>query len=236
MGSPARAEGWVGTAAAIAVAAAVAAMALGCAAPQTTADPSVAANAATTSVPARPMPVEVDTAGDARSAFGQLVIDDGLPEPGYLRDLFPTWKDIDGDGCDARRQALIAASTTPAVTGARCAVISGTWTSAYDGTSSTVPTDMQIDHVVPLANAWRSGAYAWTTDQRTTYANDQPDLWVASARSNQSKGDRGPEQWRPPNRSIWCTYARRWVGIKTRWRLTVTTPERDALGQMLDTC
>jgi hypothetical protein len=165
-----------------------------------------------------------------------LTIDDGPPPGGYLRDLFPTWKDIDHDGCDARRQALVAASVTPAQVGERCAVIAGTWTSAYDGITTTNPSEIQVDHVVPLANAWRSGANTWTTDQRTQYANDQAGLWAVSAASNQSKGDSGPEQWRPPRREVWCEYAQRWVAIKIRWHLTATTYERDALGQMLDTC
>jgi hypothetical protein len=173
---------------------------------------------------------------DARAVLEPLVVDDGLAPGGYLRDLFPTWKDIDDDGCDARRPALIAASSTPAQTAERCAVISGSWTSAYDGATSTDPADIQIDHVVPLANAWRSGAHAWTPDPRVAFANDQAELWAVSAASNQSKGDRGPEQWRPPRAEVWCEYARRWTAVKVRWNLTVTTAERDALGQMLDTC
>jgi hypothetical protein len=176
------------------------------------------------------------TSADSAPALASLVVDDGPAPGGYLRDLFPTWKDIDHDGCDARRQALVAASTTPAQVGERCAVIAGTWTSAYDGITTTNPSDIQIDHVIPLANAWRSGAHAWTTDQRTAFANDQAELWAVSAVSNQSKGDSGPEQWRPPRREVWCEYAQRWVAIKVRWHLTATTFERDALGQMLDTC
>jgi hypothetical protein len=101
---------------------------------------------------------------------------------------------------------------------------------------TTNPADIQIDHVVPLANAWRSGADAWTTDQRTQFANDPLELWAVSAASNQSKGDRGPERWRPPRHDVWCEYAQRWTAIKIRWDLSATTSERDALGEMLDTC
>lgn len=195
---------------------------------------------AVTSAPmSAPPPVRTDDQSasvDPISVLAPLTIDDGPPPGGYLRDLFPTWKDIDHDGCDARRQALVASSATPAQVGERCAVISGTWTSAYDGITTTDPGDIQIDHVVPLANAWRSGANTWTTDQRTQYANDQANLWAVSAASNQSKSDSGPEQWRPPRRELWCEYAQRWAAIKTRWHLTVTTYERDAIGQMLGTC
>jgi hypothetical protein len=218
---------------------------LGCAAPNEARPEAVATalpstppdgTGATTRVPTTLTAVDPNEPLDARAALEPLTIDDGVSPGGYLRDLFPTWKDIDDDGCDARRQALVAASTTPAQTDERCAVVSGSWTSAYDGTTTTNPTDVQIDHVVPLANAWRSGADSWSLDQRTQFANDQFDLWAVSAASNQSKGDSGPEQWRPPQSEAWCEYARRWTAIKIRWSLTATTAERDALGQMLDTC
>jgi len=169
-------------------------------------------------------------------ALAALEIDDGPPPAGYLRELFPTWKDTDHNGCDAREDALAAASHPAAERSGRCKVVRGSWVSAYDGLTTTDPGALDIDHVVPLANAWRSGADRWTTDQRALYANDQADLWVVSAGSNRSKGDRAPDEWRPPRQDVWCEYATRWVGIKQRWHLTATTAERDALGQMLDTC
>ncbi len=115
-------------------------------------------------------------------------------------------------------------------------MISGSWVSVYDGVTATVSSELDVEHVVPLANAWISGANTWSTDQRTSFANDQPELWVVSARSNRTKSDSPPNRWRPPNRGVWCVYAQRWVSIKVRWRLTATTSDRDALGQMLDTC
>jgi hypothetical protein len=176
------------------------------------------------------------TGSEVRTVLATLLVDDGPAPAGYVRDLFPTWKDIDHDGCDAREQALAEASTVPASVRAGCEVVGGHWVSAYDGMSSDVPGDLDVDHVVPLANAWASGADAWTTDERTAYANDQFDLWVVSASSNRSKGDRSPDTWRPPDTAVWCTYAQRWIAIKVRWRLRATTAEHDALGQMLDTC
>jgi len=154
----------------------------------------------------------------------------------YRRDEWPTWKDIDGDGCDARDQALIAASNPPAQVAGRCDVASGTWASAYDDKVLTASNQVDVDHVVPLENAHESGGWQWSTDQRARYANDQNDLWVVSSSSNRSKGARGPDQWRPPSHAVWCTYATRWLSIKVRWDLSATTSERDALGQMLDTC
>lgn len=177
-----------------------------------------------------------EAAVDAHAFLAPLEIDDSSPPLGYRREDWPLWKDIDNDGCDARQQALIAASDPPANVGAKCAVRSGHWVSAYDGFETTAPGDLDIDHVVPLANAFRSGADTWSTDERTQYANDQADLWVVSASSNRSKGDQGPDEWRPPRHDSWCRYAKRWTTIKIRWHLTATTAERDALGQMLDTC
>jgi hypothetical protein len=174
---------------------------------------------------------------DTRAYLAQLSIDDHPHTlSDYSRDAWPLWADIDGDGCDARQQALRAASSTSAQVVSPCKVVSGSWVSAYDGFTTTNPGDLDIDHVVPLANAHISGGWAWSTDQRRQYANDQQDLWVVSASSNRSKGDSSPDEWRPPQRGVWCTYAQRWTGIKVRWGLTATTPERDALGQMLDTC
>jgi hypothetical protein len=154
---------------------------------------------------------------------------------GYSRSLFPQWLDVDGYGCDARDEVVIEASVVhPAVS--HCKVTSGRWVSDYDGVTTTDPSTFDVDHVVPLADAWESGAWAWPANERAQYANEPFDLWLVSAASNRSKGDSSPDQWRPPNHAIWCNYAVRWIGIKAHWRLTVTTSERDALGQMLETC
>lgn len=172
-----------------------------------------------------------------REQLARMAIDDApRSADGYRRAEWPHWRDIDGDGCDARQQALVAASRTPAQVDVPCTVVAGDWVSAYDGKATSDPGDLDVDHVVPLEEAYRSGGWAWSTDQRTRYANDQVDLWVVSAASNRSKGAKAPDRWRPPDRSSWCTYAKRWVDIKVRWQLTATTAERDALGQMLDTC
>ena len=177
-----------------------------------------------------------ETAVDARAFLAPLEINDRPPPSGYDRNAWPLWKDIDADGCDARQQALIAASNPAAEVGTNCKVLRGHWVSAYDGFETSAPGDLDIDHVVPLADAYRSGADGWSTDQRALYANDQADLWAVSASSNRSKGDKSPDEWRPPLPGIWCEYAKRWTTIKIRWHLTASTAERDALGQMLDTC
>ena len=103
----------------------------------------------------------------------------------------------------------------------------------------TDPGKLDVDHLVPLANAHRSGAHSWSKDRKKEYANDlinPAHLVAVTARANRSKGAKGPEDWKPPDTSYWCQYATDWAGIKTEWVLTVTLAERDALAEMLDTC
>ena len=184
--------------------------------------------------PAEPPVVLTDIAG----FLAPMGIDD-RPQPwiGYDRGDWPHWADTDGDGCDARQQALIAASITPAqVDFYRCTVVAGDWYSAYDGISTDDSSSFDVDHLVPLRDAHWSGGWRWTVGQRRLFANDQSNLWVVSASSNRSKGALTPDQWRPARTEVWCEFAIRWVQVKVSWGLTATTSERDALGSMLERC
>ena len=155
----------------------------------------------------------------------------------YDRSLFQHWVDADSDGCDTRQEVLIAESTVPvqlADTG--CTVTSGKWDSWYDGASWTAPSDVDIDHFVPLGEAWRSGADAWTADRRRAFANDfglDMGLVAVTDNVNQSKGDRDPAAWMPPLAGVECRYASDWVVVKYRWDLSIDTAERDALAGLL---
>ncbi|KAH0602047.1 hypothetical protein MHUMG1_00926 [Metarhizium humberi] len=115
---------------------------------------------------------------------------------------------------------------------------SGIWTSPYDGLVFTEAHKLDIDHFVPLKNAWMSGASEWTDEQREAFANDltHPQLWAVSAHANRQKGDKGPDRWKPPLTSFYCTYAESWVDVKGYYNLTVSDSEKDALGSMLDDC
>jgi stage V sporulation protein SpoVS len=174
----------------------------------------------------------------SRTALARLEIDDqSRPGTTYRREDWPTWLDIDHDGCDARSQALIAQSTTRAqVSFPGCQVVAGDWTSPYDGVETSNPGDLDADHLVPLENVHESGGWRWDAARRRAYANDQAVLVMVTAHANRSKGSKAPDQWRPALESYWCTYATRWVALKLQWQLTATTAERDALGQMLDRC
>ena len=211
----------------------------------TTESPTTTAptNGSTTSVtPTSVAPVPTSPAPGGASARDQLAalqIDD-RPNPigDYRREDWSHWDDIDGNGCDARQDALIAWSTVAATVNraGTCKTITGWWVSPYDLVASANPGDFDVDHLVPLADAFDSGGWQWNASKRRQFANNQDELVVASASSNRSKGADSPDQWRPSNRASWCAYATGWVAVKVTWGLTATTAERDALGQMIDTC
>ncbi len=119
-----------------------------------------------------------------------------------------------------------------------CYPTSGSWYSPYDGVTRTSPSTIDIDHMVPLAEAWRSGAWAWTTAQRQTYANDLggPELWAVTDTVNRSKGDKDPKDWKPPLSGFHCTYAKAWIQVKWYYSLSVDSAEKSALNAMLSTC
>jgi hypothetical protein len=117
-----------------------------------------------------------------------------------------------------------------------CDVLSGRWRDPYAGVTYTDPSEIDIDHVVPLANAWRSGADSWDGRLRELYANDPSVVLSVETGENRSKGDKGPEAWKPPDRGAWCDYASRWISIKSEYDLSVNRKERSVLRQMLATC
>ena len=156
---------------------------------------------------------------------------------GYSRELFPHWVDADGDGCDTRREVLISEADDPVSVGSGCSLSGGRWFSYYDRVSWTDPADVDIDHMVPLAEAWDSGARSWSTSTRQAYANDLGDarsLVGVTDSVNQAKGDQDPAQWLPQYDR--CRYLREWVAVKHRWRLAVDSGERSALRSLASGC
>ncbi|GAA2882156.1 hypothetical protein Acy02nite_78610 [Actinoplanes cyaneus] len=173
---------------------------------------------------------------DAEAQLGKLtVVAKTGSMAGYSREKFPHWKST-GKNCDVRDSVLERDGTKVKKSG--CNVVAGSWKSIYDDKTLTAPAQVDIDHMVPLANAWRSGADKWTTDQREGFANDldRPQLVAVSAGSNRSKGDQDPSTWKPPAKDEWCAYATDWVTVKSYYKLTVTQKEKDALKDMLGTC
>jgi uncharacterized membrane protein YhaH (DUF805 family) len=174
-------------------------------------------------------PAEVQGSGfEARIA--QLRVEPEFPS-GYDRDLFGGWRDFDGDGCDTRREVLIAESLTPVLVGGGCSLSGGQWYSAFDGVSTTDPSSFDIDHFVPLKEAWDSGAHAWDSGTRQRFANDLDypgSLIAVTAGSNRSKGARDPAEWLPMP-SYRCEYVRTWVEVKLRWNLSADPAEVSAI-------
>ena len=199
--------------------------------------PSGSGPSAATGAPVPP------SAAEAGQQLSQLTIAPAGSMAGYSRELFPHWasdgtvfgwSEPDGS-CDVRDDALIRDGENVQID-EDCSFVSGSWIGPYTGATLTDSSDVDIDHVVPLANAWRSGASTWSTPDREAYANDPQVLLSTDDGANQEKGDKGPEAWRPPNRDYWCEYSRRWVDIKSTWGLTVNSPEKAALEEMLSTC
>ena len=163
----------------------------------------------------------------------------GLPK--YDRGDWSHWADVDGDCQDTRHEVLIAESSVPVTftdEGA-CRVAAGRWTGPYTGEVVEDPGKLDVDHVVPLANAHMSGAHGWSAERKKLYANSLSypgHLVAATASANRSKGHRGPDEWRPPDRTYWCQYAMDWAAIKREWGLTATEAEAAALREMLSGC
>jgi Protein of unknown function (DUF1524) len=155
---------------------------------------------------------------------------------GYVRDDFKTW-DSQGGGCDTRDVVLKRDGSGVKVEG-ECKIVSGTWVSPYNQKTYHSAQDLQIDHLVPLGDAWESGAKDWSASKKEAYANDLKDplLLAVDVSDNESKGDDDPSGWKPPNHGFWCTYAKDWISVKSVWGLTVTTAEKSALNEMLHTC
>ena len=156
---------------------------------------------------------------------------------GYSRNLFKHWIDTDKDGCNTRYEVLIAEAIVKPKVGAGCYLTGGKWRSPYEGKVFTNPTGLDIDHMVPLAEAWRSGAWAWTAAQRMDFANDLEDsrsLLAVTASLNRSKGDRDVATWLPAQAQ--CNYISNWIAVKWRFDLTVDPVEGEFLQNKITTC
>jgi hypothetical protein len=153
---------------------------------------------------------------------------------GYLRSKFPHWVDADGDGCSTRLEVLDTESEKSVTCGN---LAGGRWFSYYDRVSWTDSSRVDIDHMVPLAEAWDSGARLWTTAQRQSYANDLGDyrtLVGVTDSVNSAKGDQDIAEWLPTYDK--CRYLREYVAVKIRWRLSVNSGEKTAMQSLAADC
>jgi hypothetical protein len=150
----------------------------------------------------------------------------------YAASRFTHWIDADRDGEDTRTEVLKAESTKKVTKGRDHRVRTGRWVSAYDGRVLRTAAKLDIDHVVPLREAWTSGASAWSAKKRTAYANDTgyaASLVAVSKRAKRAKGAEEPNAYLPSKAGARCAYVRDYVAVKSRWRLTVDAEEKAAL-------
>jgi hypothetical protein len=180
--------------------------------------------------------------GSAAAALAALPVKGRAPKTGYARAQFgPAWADTDHDGCDQRNQVL-GRDLTGVIKRGRCVVLSGSLHDPYTGdtvafTRGPVTSEkVQIDHVVALSNAWQTGAQVLDAATREMIATDPANLLAVAGGTNRSKGDGDAATWLPPAKDFRCAYVARQVAVKARYKLWVTTAERDAISRVLATC
>ncbi len=178
-----------------------------------------------------------------KAELGKLKVAKVGSMSGFARAKFPHWRDASKYGwpakpnnrCNARNAALYRdgqhVKVPPSCTG-----LTGSWLDPYTAKTYPEASDIDIDHLVPLAEAWRSGANHWSTAQRRAYANNPMVLVSVQDRANESKGDKDPAAWKPANKASWCLYAKHWIAIKYKYKLTIDKSEKSALSSMLGTC
>ncbi len=170
----------------------------------------------------------------ARSALDTLQVHDATDRQDYRREAFGEgWADLDGDGCRTRDDVL--RRDLDRVERVGCHVTDGELVDPYGGVTVTVH-DVEIDHVVALADAWRSGAWAWTPTERVAFANDPLNLLAVDGQLNQDKGASNAAEWLPLSRTYRCPYVVRQIAVKERYGLSVTSDERAALERELNHC
>ena len=182
------------------------------------------------------------TGTKATTLLAKIAVKGRAPKTGYDRDLFSDgWGDI-GE-CDTRNYILrrdlksITWRSSP-----RCTVATGILNDPYTakkiyfvrgvGTSNAV----QVDHVVPVSDAWQKGAQQLSARSRYAFYNDPLNLLAVDGPTNQRKSDSDAASWLPPNRKYWCSYVSRQIAVKHKYKLWVTSAERDSMSRVLKTC
>ena len=156
----------------------------------------------------------------------------------YDRKQFGNWIDADGDCQNTRQEVLIEESRIPVTfkTARQCWVIAGEWHDPYTGRVFADPSLLDVDHVVPLKEAFDSGANHWSGEKMKQYFNDltNTDHLIAVYRgTNRSKGARDPAHWLPPNKEYHQEYVTIWLEIKKAWKLSLDPEEAKVIQQIL---
>ena len=189
-------------------------------------------------------PLEASTM-TASAVLETLAVKGRAPKTGYERSQFgPAWSDVDRNGCDTRNDILNRDLTSiiykPGTH--QCVVLSGTLIDPYSGEKIAfergvaTSSDVQIDHVVALSNAWQTGAFKLTYEKRLAFANDPMNLLAVKGRLNSQKGDGDAATWLPPRKDIRCAYVAQQIVVKAKYGLWVTPPEKAAMIGLLSKC
>ena len=181
----------------------------------------------------------------ASAVLETLAVKGRAPKTGYERSQFgPAWSDVDRNGCDTRNDILNRdlTSVTYKPGTHNCLVLSGTLMDPYSGEKIAfergvaTSSDVQIDHVVALSNAWQTGAFKLTYEKRLAFANDPINLLAVKGRLNSQKGDGDAATWLPPRKDIRCAYVAQQIVVKAKYGLWVTPPEKTAMVGLLSKC
>jgi hypothetical protein len=190
-------------------------------------------------------PVPPGAAAHALVQLDSIPVKGRAPKTGYTRDEFgPAWADTDRNGCDTRNDILARDLTNETFKQGtnNCVVLSGTLADKYTGTTITftrgqdTSSDVQIDHIVALSDAWQKGAQQLNDEQRKELANDPLNLTAADGSTNSAKGDKDAATWLPPNKAFRCEYVARQIAVKAKYALWMTQAEHDAIAAILDVC
>ena len=182
------------------------------------------------------------TASQSITRSDQIQGVDSTPHiPSYQRSQWLHWVDDDGDCQDTRQEVLIEESLVEVTyeSERQCRVETGLWVDIYTGDRFTDPSDLDVDHFIPLAEAHESGGWAWDEITKRRFANDleaSGHLIAVSASANRSKGASDPADWLPPDESAWCFYVRNWSEIKKSWGLDFDDHENRVINEVLVNC
>ena len=179
----------------------------------------------------------------SKDQLNSLLINDDFSQiPSYDRELyFGSWTDEDGDCQNTRAEVLIqeSLSTLEFRSSKNCVVDSGEWLDPYTNNVYYLASELDVDHVVPLYNAWQSGAYLWSDFKREEFANDmlfEDHLIAVDKYENRQKGAKDPSEWMPTNQDFHCKYVAIWIEIKYLWELAITSPEYKFLDSTISSC
>ena len=190
-------------------------------------------------------PAKAESIASGLSVIQAQITKGRAAKTGYTRDQFgPAWADVDRNGCDTRNDILKRDLTEEVFKEKTngCTVLSGTLVDPFSGETINfvrgvaTSSEVQIDHTVALSNAWQTGAFKLTADQRKAFANDPLNLLAVKGRLNSQKGDGDAATWLPPLKSYRCEYVSRQIAVKVKYKLWFTAPEKEAMIRILKTC